>query len=641
MSRLLKIVGGVVAVVALLVVGAIVYVTTIDPATLVAPVQARVKAATGRDLAVRGGARIALSLHPRIVLNDVALSNAPWATPQDMVKAQRVELSLALVPLLSRRIELEEIRLVAPQISLETSKTGEKNWQMQPAAGAESPGGGTTNLAAAVAISDFEIDNGAVTYRDAGSGGATGITIEKFSLREKALGGDMRMEFRGAVGDVTIALSGQLGSLESLLAQRWPYTIDVGGEVEGVKFAIATKVKAQAQRYTLDELKFVLGANAVNGKFALDASGARPTLVFDVEAPTLALSAVPVPALPAAPRTPPPAAPKSGHNYLIPDTPVSFAPLRWIDADGKLAIGKVLAASGRQYDNVRMQFKLNDGRLDVSTFSLGAFGGTLTGSIVVDASRPDAASLNVNVDGKGLSLGALLAAAGQAREVRGGKSDLAANLAMRGNSPHAWAASATGNVRLVAGPASLVNSKIAAAAANREKLNDALNPFRTRDPATDLVCAVVRFPIANGIAKVDRTIGIETNKIGVTASGTLDFRNETLDFTFQPRAKKGISIDFAGFADLVQVTGPFASPQLAINAAGSAKVIASVGAAISTGGLSAVAQGLFSWAEGNGPGPCQVALGTAAPSAPAQKQDSRDAPATGSLGKALNKLFGK
>jgi uncharacterized protein involved in outer membrane biogenesis len=488
-----------------------------------------------------------------------------------------------------------------------------------------------------VAISDFEIDNGIVTYRDAASAGVTGLNIEKLSLREKALGSDMRVEFRGSVGDVAIAVTGQLGSFESLLAQSSPYSIDLGGEVEGVKFAVTTKVKAQAQRYTLDDLKLVLGANAVNGTFALDASGARPKLVFDVEAPTLALSAVPVPAVPAAASTAP-AAPKSGRNYLIPDTPVSFAPLRWIDAEGKLAIGKLLAASGRQYDNVRMQFALHDGRLDLRNFSLGAFGGVLTGSIVVDASRADATALSVNVDGKGLSLGALLAAAGQPREVRGGKSELAADLAMRGNSPHAWAASATGNVRLVSGPATLVNSKLAAA--SWDKLNDAINPFRTRDPATELVCAVVRFPINNGIAKVDHSIAMETSKLGVTASGTLDFRNETLDFTFQPKVKKGISIDFAGFSDLVHVTGPFSSPQLAMNVAGSAKVIASVGAAISTGGLSAVAQGLFSWAEGNGPGPCQVALGAAAP-APAQKQGSRDVPAGNELGKALNKLFGR
>ena len=213
---------------------------------------------------------------------------------------------------------------------------------------------------------------------------------------------------------------------------------------------------------------------------------------------------------------------------------------------------------------------------------------------------------------------------------------------MRGNSPHEWASTATGNVRAVAGKATLVNSKVDPAVL-LDRLNAAINPFRTRDPSTELVCAVARFPVANGVARVDRGIAVETDKIGVSASGTLDFRNETLDFQFNPKVRKGIAIDLGSISDLVRVTGPFASPHIAIDPAGSAKVIASVGAAISSGGLSAVAQGLFAWADGSGPGPCKIALegaragadtpkGTAAPAQP---------PIVNEVGKALGKLFGR
>jgi hypothetical protein len=82
---------------------------------------------------------------------------------------------------------------------------------------------------------------------------------------------------------------------------------------------------------------------------------------------------------------------------------------------------------------------------------------------------------------------------------------------------------------------------------------------------------------------------------------------------------------------------------VAIDPAGSAKVIASVGAAISTGGLSAVAQGLLSWADGSGPGPCKIALEgpsareSGAKPAPAQPQ----VPIANEVGKALGKLFGR
>ncbi|MCC6193615.1 MAG: AsmA family protein, partial [Burkholderiales bacterium] len=332
----------------------------------------------------------------------------------------------------------------------------------------------------------------------------------------------------------------------------------------------------------------------------------------------------------------------AARDYVFPETPVSFAPLRWADADAKIAIAKLTLRDGHTYDNLRLRFTIDNGRLNLSDFAVTAFGGTLGGTVVVDAGKPDATSIALRIDGKGLSLGELLAAAGQPRQVRGGSTDVALNLALRGNSPHAWASSASGSVRAVSGPATLLNSKLEMVGA-WDKIGEAVNPFRTRDPSTELVCLVVRFPVSNGIARVDHGIALETSKLGVSASGTLDFRNETLDFTFQPKVKKGISIDFAGLTDLVRVTGPFTSPRMAVDAAGSAKVIASVGAAISTSGLSAVAQGLLSWADGSGPGPCQIALGAA----PAQAKTGGatvKAPVTAitnEVGKALGKLFGR
>jgi len=153
---------------------------------------------------------------------------------------------------------------------------------------------------------------------------------------------------------------------------------------------------------------------------------------------------------------------------------------------------------------------------------------------------------------------------------------------------------------------------------------------------------VVRLPLANGVAHVDRTIAIETAKVGVSAIGTLDFRNETLDLGFQPKVRKGVTISVPNIAGLVRLSGPFRSPQVKVDAVGSAAAIASIGAAIGTGGWSLVGQTLFSWAEGSGPGPCQVALGAPAgkaTSAAAKSEQPSSLP--GEVGKAIGKLFGK
>jgi uncharacterized protein involved in outer membrane biogenesis len=637
MKLLARIAVGIVVVVVVVVVGAIVAIKTIDPNTLIAPVQGQVKAATGRDLSVRGGAHIALSLHPRIVLTDVVLSNAPWGTAKELARIERLELAAALLPLLSRRFELEELVLVKPVVALETDGKGQKNWQAASTASSTAPSspGGQGGLAAAVAIGKATIADGVVTYQDGPKAAPSRVAIQALTIRPRALRSGVDLDFRGAVGDVPLVVEGNVGPLETLLA-RAPYPIDLKGQVAGQAFAIATRVKAEASRYAFEDLRLALGANTVQGTLAADTAGARPKVVFDLSAKVLAMSALPIPAMPTA--SPPPA---KDSPYMIPAVPVSFAPLRWADADGKLEVGLLKLASGQVLRDIRLAFTITDARLDVSRFSVGAFGGTLSGNASVDAGR-EMPSLQVRVDGSGLSLGELLTAAGHPREVRGGSTQMALDLAMRGNSPHEWASTATGNVRVVSGKATLVNSKVDPSAVF-DRLNEAINPFRTRDPSTELVCAVVRFPVSNGIARVDRSIAMETDKLGVSASGTLDFRNETLDFQFHPKVRKGISIDLASLSDLVRVTGPFASPRVAVDPAGSAKVIASVGAAISTGGLSAVAQGLLSWADGSGQGPCKIALEgpsareNVAQPAPAQPQ----VPIANEVGKALGKLFGR
>jgi uncharacterized protein involved in outer membrane biogenesis len=639
MRTLARIGIGIAVVLVLLVVGAIVVIKTIDPNTLIAPVQAQVKAATGRDLAVRGGARIALSMHPRIVLTDVVLSNAPWGSAKELARIERLELAAALLPLLSRRFELTELVLVNPVVALETDGKGQKNWQAQSVApGTASSGAGGSGLAGAVAIGDVTIVDGVFTYQDGPKATPSRLAVKRLVLRPRALRSGVDVDFDGAFGDVPVAVEGTVGPFEALFARTEAYPVDVKGRLAGESFAVATKIKAEPPRYVLEDLKLALGANAIEGSFAAETGGARPKLVFDLKAPALALKSLPGPAV-AAPA--PPAKPAGA--WMIPDAPVSFAPLRLVDADGKLAIGNLTLADGQALRDVRLVFTIADAKLAVSSFSLGAFGGTISGHASVDASRSDVApALVVHVDGNGLSLGDLLAATGRPREVRGGTTQLNIDLAMRGNSPHEWASTATGNVRAVAGKATLVNSRVDPAVL-LDRLNAAINPFRTRDPSTELVCAVARFPVANGIARVDRGIAVETDKIGVSASGTLDFRNETLDFQFNPKVRKGISIDLGSIADLVRVTGPFASPQIGIDPAGSAKVIASVGAAISSGGLSAVAQGLLSWADGSGPGPCKIALEGARAGADAPKASAPPGQPeiVNEVGKALGKLFGR
>src|SRR4030095_15215354 len=180
---------------------------TVDVNTLIGPIQTRMKAATGRDLAVRGGGRIALSLHPKVVLSDVTLSNAPWATAPQMVTAQRLELEVALLPLLSRRFELIEFALVGPVIALESDGKGRNNWEWPSAPGEPAAAAGTPAMPMVFGTGNIEITNGSLTYRDGGGGDVTRVVIDRLFLRARDPAMPIAAEFRGKVNEVPVAIA--------------------------------------------------------------------------------------------------------------------------------------------------------------------------------------------------------------------------------------------------------------------------------------------------------------------------------------------------------------------------------------------------------------------------------------------------
>lgn len=118
---ILGIAGGLVL---LLLVAVAIAVWTVDVNQFVAPIQKRVKEATGRDLTIDGGVRLSLGLEPKLVLNDVHFGNAAWAKEKDLASAKQVEADVALLPLLQRRFEVIRLNLVDPVITLETNAGG-------------------------------------------------------------------------------------------------------------------------------------------------------------------------------------------------------------------------------------------------------------------------------------------------------------------------------------------------------------------------------------------------------------------------------------------------------------------------------------------------------------------------------------
>lgn len=642
MRIFVRILLGVVALLAVLVVGAAVVIATIDKRALLAPLEARLEKATGREVTVGGEPRIDLSLTPTLVLEDVAIANAPWGSAKEMLRAKRVEAQVALLPLLSRRIELMRFTLVEPGILLETDRSGAGNWSFGASAAAPAAPAAPADVtaASAFALGEFVIERGEVRYRDGRTGEATPIVVERLYVRGRDPQQPLVAQFRGRVADLPVDVEGTFGPLAALQAGRWPWPVSLEGEVAGRRTGVQAKVRPDAGGIAAGDVVLVRGASRLTGSVAYQPrEGRKPLWRFDLAAPVLQAGdlALAAPATVAAT-----AGPRDGR--LFPATPVAFDALRAADAQGTLAVESLVLEDGRRFGPLRAKIALDAGRLVVDDLALGAYGGTTRGRIVVDA-RAAPASIALRLDGRALDLGALLAAAGLERSVQGAKTDVTLDVTMRGGSPRAWASSLTGPVVVSVGGGTIVPGTQGLGTPLLKAL-DAIDPMRAAGGPTRLACAVVRLPLRDGVARVDRSIALQTDQLGASASGTVDLRNETVDLSVAPRLRVGVSVDLAKLAGAVRIRGSLADPGVTIDPLGAVAAAADVRALVREGPAALLrGGGLVATSPGN---ECAVALGTARPEAapapgavpppgrsPAPRDPARD------VEQALRKLLGR
>lgn len=150
----------------------------LDPASLRPRLVAAVEQATGRTLSL-GHVGLALSLRPTLALGDVALANAPGGSRPEMLTIRRAEVQFALLPLLSRRVEITRILLDGPDLLLEMDGQGRGNWVFAPPAAAAAPEPAPPGPARAegaplpLSVGALRVRDGRVTWR----GGARAETI--------------------------------------------------------------------------------------------------------------------------------------------------------------------------------------------------------------------------------------------------------------------------------------------------------------------------------------------------------------------------------------------------------------------------------------------------------------------------------
>jgi uncharacterized protein involved in outer membrane biogenesis len=228
-----------------------------------------------------------------------------------------------------------------------------------------------------------------------------------------------------------------------------------------------------------------------------------------------------------------------------------FELLEFVDADLVLEANRVSGAAGFELEGVRVLVRITDGFMEIPEFTVGYETGTVRTQAVIDASD-SFPELALKVEVNDVNLTPLLAQVRQNVE-EAGVLDVSIDVKSRGNNPVEIRSNLAGTVRLVARDGALAGRY------SREFVTDFATlavPSILTGRASRFGCVVIDFEIESGVASA-RELLLESEKISVTGSGTVDIGADAFDIVLVPKVHEPGLVSLSAAVD---VSGPLADP---------------------------------------------------------------------------------
>jgi len=288
-------------------------------------------------------------------------------------------------------------------------------------------------------------------------------------------------------------------------------------------------------------------------------------------------------------RADPAAAGASGSKRVIADAELPLQALRVLDARARLRVDE-MRVNGLQLTALAVGARLEGGDLVIDRAEASGPGGRLAMRLELhqrDQTADISAVLegaNVVVDPTRKGMPERSAADVAAAPRYGGKLSLRAT----GATVYDLLGTLDGAGGITSDGGRLANRRFAAIYSPFvEQMFSAVDPFRERDPNTQISCMGAYFSIKDGIVRADPGLVVQTDKINVMSKGEVDLRKESLRLDFRTEARGALPF---GAGELVNpfigIGGTFSEPKITLNPA---STLLSGGAAIATGGMSVLA----------------------------------------------------
>jgi len=210
----------------------------IDVNTYKGQIEQKVEDATGRSLTI---GKISASLFPwvGVELDDVHLANRIGFSDNDFLSVKKLHVKLALLPLLSKNVEIKHFEIVDPRLYLERHEDGQSNWgdlASPPAAGVEgvadrsggNPGGGVA--LAALQAESLSLTGGEMIWVD-GKASPVALTELNMALNDVQLKRPVGVSISGKLDGDAFELDANIGSVGDLTKLN-PVNLPVQGRLK-------------------------------------------------------------------------------------------------------------------------------------------------------------------------------------------------------------------------------------------------------------------------------------------------------------------------------------------------------------------------------------------------------------------------
>ena len=197
-----------------------------------------VKDTTGRELSLGGDVELEIGLNPSLVIEDVSFGNVSWGSRPELAKIRRLEVQVAVLPLIRRIILFKRLILIEPDILIETNSNGKSNLEFETekkrkaAKSVEKAPAHGKAILSALTFNEIRMEKGRLTYNGGQSGRTYAVTLESATASADP-DGTVALKLNGGYNNKPFRVNANLGSLTALTDPDKAWSVKLTSNIAG------------------------------------------------------------------------------------------------------------------------------------------------------------------------------------------------------------------------------------------------------------------------------------------------------------------------------------------------------------------------------------------------------------------------